>query len=299
MRNDGPRFFRLLPIVFLALLLPALPAGAQGGGRDPDAPDDLLEPPADAERTPSGLVSKVLQEGTGDVRPDANDLVAAHYTGWTPYGARIQSSYDQGQPGTFNLSTLAGVFPGWIEGLQLMVVGEKRRLWIPAELAHKNPAQGPRGAVVFDVELMGIRPIPNLPAGFDRPPEDAAQTESGSFSRRIAEGTGEEKPRADSVALLKWTGWTTDGRVFESTELRGRPTAFPLDKVMSPFADAVRLMVEGEKRHIWIPADLAAGQWPGSPRGMLIFEVELLKIMTPDVLQPGNEEEARRQLESG
>ena len=153
--------------------------------------------------------------------------------------------------------------------------------------------------MVLDVELVVVRSIPNLPEGFDRPPEDAEPIASGSFSRRISEGTGEDKPGEDSVALLRWTGWTTDGRVFGSTELRGRPTAFPLDRVMAPFADAVRRMVEGEKRHIWIPGDLAAGQWPGAPQGMLIFEVELLKILTPDVLQPGNEEEARRQLESG
>jgi hypothetical protein len=44
-------------------------------------------------------------------------------------------------------------------------------------------------------------------------------------------------------------------------------------------------MVEGEKRQVWIPADLAAGQWPGAPKGQLVFEVELLKIMPADVLQ--------------
>ena len=297
MRNDEPRIFRLLPIAFLALLLLAIPAAAQDG-RDPEAPDDLQEPPADAETTPSGLVSKVLRAGTGDVRPDANDLVAAHFTSWTPYGARIQSSYDQEQPGTFDLSTLAGVFPGWVEGLQLMVVGEKRRLWIPAHLAPPTPKEGPRGAVVFDVELLGIRQVPNLPPGFEKPPPDAVETASGSFTRLIAEGSGEEKPGADSVALLHWIGWTTDGLVFDASALRGRPTAFPLDKVMAPFADALRQMVVGEKRYIWIPGNLAAGQWPGSPRGMLIFEVELVKIMSSDVLQPGGEAEAIKQMGS-
>lgn len=289
------RLLRPLAAAFLVLLVTAAAAGAQGG-RDPDAPDDLLEPPADAEKTPSGLVSKVLQAGTGDLHPDGNDMVSAHYTGWTPYGAKFVSSHDRGQPAVFQL---ADMFAGWREGLQLMVAGEKRRLWIPAHLAPPNPKTGPRGAVVFDVELIGIQSIPNLPPGYTEPPPDAVETDSGAFSRRFAEGTGEEKPGPDSVALMHWTGWTTDGKLFESTALRGRPTAFPLDKVLSPFADVVRLMVEGEKRHIWIPGDLAKGQWPGAPEGTLILEVELLKIMTPDVLQPGGEAEAIKQMGSG
>jgi peptidylprolyl isomerase len=286
MRNDAPRFFPSLATASLALLLLAAAAGAQEG-RDPDAPDDLLQPPADAERTPSGLISKVLRDGTGDVHPDANDVVVAHYTGWTPYGAKFESSYDRGQPASFELARLAGSFPGWIEGLALMVVGEKRRLWIPAALAPPNPREGPRGAVVFDVELLGIDSVPNMPVSLEEPPADAEQTASGSFTRRIAEGTGEERPGPDDVALLDWTGWTKEGETFGSTRINGRPTAFPLDKVMAPFADAVRLMVVGEKRQIWIPADLAAGQFPGAPRGMLIFEVELLRILPPDVFQAG------------
>ena len=67
MRLDEPRIFSLPAGVLLALALLAIPAAAQ---RDPGAPDDLEQPPADAEKSPSGLVSKVLRAGTGDVRPD-------------------------------------------------------------------------------------------------------------------------------------------------------------------------------------------------------------------------------------
>ena len=55
-----------------------------------------------------------------------------------------------------------------------------------------------------------------------------------------------------------------------------------LNGVIKGWTEGVQLMVEGEKRHIWIPADLAAGQWPGAPRGMLIFEVELISVDTPE-----------------
>lgn len=282
----GPRLLAAVPI-FLSMLLLSPVAGAQGG-RDPDAPDDLAQPPADAVKTATGLVTKVVQPGTGELRPDGNDMVSVHYVGWTPYGAKFQSSYDRGQPGVFNLST---VFPVWREGIQLMVVGEKRRLWVPENLAPPKPPDAPAGAVagpvVFDVELMGIRPVPNPPESLRTPPQDAQATSSGAYFRRIQEGTGESTPAANDVALMHWTGWTTNGKTFDSTVYRGRPTAFPLERVLAPFADVVREMVEGEKRQIWIPADLAAGQWPGAPRGQLILEVELVKIMPAAVLQKG------------
>ncbi len=284
----GPRYIAAAPIFLSALLalaaLPALsvPAGAQLAG-DANAPKDLTQPPEDAVETASGLVTRVIEAGTGDTRPDPNDMVSVHYVGWTSYGVKFQSSHDLGQPGVFNLTT---VFPAWREGIQMMVVGEKRRLWVPEHLAPKSQEVAP-GPVVFDVELLGIRPVPNPPRRLRKPPPNAQVTSSGAHSRRIAEGTGEAKPAANDVALMEWTGWTTNGVTFDSTVYRGRPTAFPLDRVLAPFADVVREMVEGEKRQIWIPGNLAAGQWPGAPRGQLIFEVELLKIMPAEVLQKG------------
>jgi FKBP-type peptidyl-prolyl cis-trans isomerase len=119
------------------------------------APADVSAPPADAEKTPSGLASKVLQPGSGAARPSASDTVEVHYTGWTTDGRKFDSSVDRGQPARFPLN---GVIKGWTEGVQLMAVGEKRRFWIPARLAYgDNPGGGrPGGLLVFDVELLQI-----------------------------------------------------------------------------------------------------------------------------------------------
>ena len=119
------------------------------------APPDVAAPPADAETTASGLASKVIQAGTGDRRPRATDTVTVHYTGWTTDGKMFDSSLTKGDPISFPLN---GVIKGWTEGLQLMVVGEKRRFWIPGHLAYgENPRPGaPAGMLVFDVELLGI-----------------------------------------------------------------------------------------------------------------------------------------------
>ena len=120
------------------------------------APDDVAAVPADAETTASGLASRVLEAGTGTEHPAATDRVVVHYTGWTTDGRMFDSSVVRGQPALFPLN---GVIRGWTEGVQLMVVGEKRRFWIPANLAYgNNPGGGrPGGLLVFDVELLDIR----------------------------------------------------------------------------------------------------------------------------------------------
>ncbi len=116
------------------------------------APPDVAAPPADAVRTPTGLVSKVLSPGTGTRHPRPNSQVVVHYTGWTTDGKMFDSSVTKGQPATMSLD---GVIAGWTEGVQMMVVGEKRRFWIPAKLAYEGK-DGPQGTLVFDIELIRI-----------------------------------------------------------------------------------------------------------------------------------------------
>ena len=117
------------------------------------APPDVAAPPADAVRTPSGLASKVLTPGTGTRHPRPNSQVRVHYTGWTTDGQMFDSSHTAGQPITFGVNE---VIPGWTEGLQMMVEGEKRRFWIPAKLAYEGVPSRPQGMLVFDVELIRI-----------------------------------------------------------------------------------------------------------------------------------------------
>ncbi len=117
------------------------------------APDDVAAPPAEAETSASGLASRVLVEGTGTEHPTANSTVTVHYTGWTTAGEMFDSSVTRGNKATFPLNR---VIKGWTEGLQLMVVGEKRRFWIPADLAYGESGRVP-GMLVFDVELFEIQ----------------------------------------------------------------------------------------------------------------------------------------------
>ena len=142
---------------FVPLLLCAILAGCSSPAPSEapaiPAPPDVAAPPADAVRTASNLAYKVLQPGTGTRHPRPNSEVTVHYTGWTTDGKMFDSSVARGEPATFGLDA---VIPGWTEGVQMMVEGEKRRFWIPARLAYEGVPGRPQGLLVFDIELLKI-----------------------------------------------------------------------------------------------------------------------------------------------
>jgi FKBP-type peptidyl-prolyl cis-trans isomerase len=238
------------------------------------APPDVAAPPPDAQKTASGLAFKVLQPGKGDKRPASQDMAVVHYTGWTTDGKMFDSSISRGAPSTFPVGNL---IKGFTEGLQLMTVGEKRRLWVPQELAYRGQPGRPAGMLVFDVELIEIVPDPSAPppdvAG---PPADARRTASGLAYKVLRPGKGTSHPERSSRVTVHYTGWTTDGKMFDSSVKRGQPATFGLDEVIAGWTEGVQLMVEGEKTRFWIPQRLAYEGKPGAPAGMLVFDIELL-----------------------
>jgi FKBP-type peptidyl-prolyl cis-trans isomerase len=241
---------------------------------DPGAPPDVKAPPGDAEKTASGLASKVLQPGTGKEKPALEDTVKVHYTGWTTDGRKFDSSVG-GDPAQLPLN---GVIKGWGEGLQLMVVGEKRRFWIPESLAYSPPQPGaPSGMLVFDVELLGINKPPKAPEDVAAPPKTAKKTKSGLAYKVLQKGKGKERPTAASTVEVHYSGWTTDGKMFDSSVARGQPATFPLGGVIKGWTEGVQLMTVGEKTRFWIPSELAYGD-NGRVPGMLVFDIELLSI---------------------
>ncbi len=77
---------------------------------------------------------------------------------------------------------------------------------------------------------------------------------------------------------VHYTGWTTNGKMFDSSIVSGKPVTFPVDGVIPGWTEALQLMVEGEKLRVWIPEKLAYKGESGKPGGMLVFDVELIKI---------------------
>ncbi len=111
----------------------------------------------EVKTTESGLQYEVITEGKGN-KPAATDVVKVHYKGTLIDGTVFDSSYDRGEPAEFPLN---GVIKGWTEGLQLMSVGSKYKLYIPYQLGYGERGAGgtiqPYSALIFDVELLEIK----------------------------------------------------------------------------------------------------------------------------------------------
>lgn len=247
------------------------------------APADVAAPPADAKKTASGLVTKVIKAGNGKDHPGPEDSVKVHYTGWTKDGKMFDSSLSRGEPTSFKVNQ---VIKGWTEGLQLMSSGEKRRLWIPGALAYGDKPRigAPAGDLVFDVELLSFTAAPKpppVPSDVKAPPANATKTASGLAYRVLKKGNGKDHPTATSTVTVNYTGWTPDGKMFDSSITSGEPISFPLNRVIKGWTEGLQLMVVGDSVRFWIPGPLAYGDKPtrpGAPAGMLVFDVELLSI---------------------
>ena len=258
-----PRAMLRRVLLFAFLALPLLAA------ERPVPPADLTTPPADAQRSESGLVTKQLLAGTGEVRPKDDDRVRVRYTVWKTDGTMLQHVE---APNTMTLA-LPKMIAGWREAMLLMLPGEKRRLWIPETLT-----SGKSSALVMDVELVSILENPVTPEDVAAPPADATTTESGLAYKVLRAGTGTAHPKRFSTVVVHYSGWTTDGRMFDSSVLTDQPVEFPLDGVIRGWTEGLQLMVEGEKTRFWIPSKLAYGNDRSKPQGMLVFDVELIDI---------------------
>lgn len=140
-------------VAFAACTLKEEPPPPGSGPPPIPAPPDVAAPPKDALMTPSGIASKVLQVGLGSIRPRPSQTITVLYTGWTTDGKMFDSSYTTGRPLEIPLNQ---VIPGWTEAVQLMVIGEKRRFWIPGRLAYDGK-DGPQGMLCFEIELLDFK----------------------------------------------------------------------------------------------------------------------------------------------
>jgi peptidylprolyl isomerase len=256
----------------------ALATAAVAQNRSVYAPPlDLNSPPADAVKSASGLISKVLTPGTSAEKPGETDVISVNYTAWTSEGTLHDSSIARGKPSLFPLNRTA--LKGFGECVQLMAVGEKRRCWIPEPLAYKGAASRPKGQIVFDIELLATYPNPTTPPpDVKGPPSDVRRTASGLAYKVLREGTGRRNPGPRDKVTVHYSGWTTNGKLFDSSIAKGEALTLGLDEFISGWSEGVQLMVEGQRSRLWIPQNLAYKGEPGGPRGMLVFDVELIRI---------------------
>lgn len=142
-----------------------------------------------------------------------------------------------------------------------------------------------------------VAPDPGAPPDVASPPKDAKRTKSGLASKVLKKGSGKGHPGKFDTVTLSYTGWTTDGRMFDSSQSYPQPMKVPLHHLLHGFAEGVQMMVAGEKRRLWIPGNLAYGEEgegepasPTQPLGMLVFDVELIGFERAPALPPAPED---------
>lgn len=151
--------FLILLVVLLIYALRRAGVGAPGADDNIAAAEVFLQDNGRVDgvvQCDSGLQWLLLEEGHGQLTPSASDRVLVHYHGTLLDGSVFDSSVARGEPISFPLQQ---VIAGWTEGLQTMVVGEKKRFFIPSHLGYGRRAVGgiPGGSLlIFDVELIDI-----------------------------------------------------------------------------------------------------------------------------------------------
>ncbi len=241
-----------------------------------DAPDDVAAPPAGTSKTKSGIAWRVLRKGAGTKKPGDEDTVLVHYNSWATDGKLKHSTYKKGQPRELELEKAVS---GWRQSIQLMVVGERRRVWIPRKLAHTRSKRRNKryGMRVIDFELVKVKRPPKAPADVKRPPKGAKRTASGLAYKELKAGAGDANPGPKSQVVVRYAGWTTNGKCFDYTG-DDESMTFGLDRVVPGWTEGIQLMTAGQKMRMWIPKKLAYDGVPGKPKGMLVFEIELLEF---------------------
>jgi FKBP-type peptidyl-prolyl cis-trans isomerase len=267
-------------------------SGSAGMGRAPlqsqqvPPPLDIKNPPPDVVKTPSGLVYKKLVTNDKGATPGKNDTVMINFTGWKQStGETFFTNKSRGQPMPLNLTATA---PGFTEAMQLLKKGERAVLWLPPSIGYKGPPQGNPETLVYEVEVVDIVAAPPIPADVGQPPATAEKTKNGIPFVVLRAGTGKDKAKPyDNVKFL-FSAWDHEGKMFDSTEMKKRPSTVPPYRQPAPLEEILTSMTAGERLRFWIDAEKMTANGhplPGMPTGVLCYEIEVESI-EPGVAPP-------------
>lgn len=230
----------------------------------------------------SGLTYVITELGDGaDV--DSNDVVTVHYTGFLTDSTKFDSSKDRNKPFSFKVGS-GQVIEGWDEGLSYLKVGDKARLTIPSALGYGERAQAAipaNSTLIFDIEVLdrkaGAKPY--TVSGLD-----TITLGSGLKMIMLNSMADNPQPQQGQLVSVDYSGYLTDGTLFDSSVDRGEPIQFPVGtgRVIKGWDEAILLLHKGEKARLIIPSDLGYGKSGAGnvipPDATLIFDVELIDI---------------------
>ncbi|MGH8106369.1 MAG: FKBP-type peptidyl-prolyl cis-trans isomerase [Arenimonas sp.] len=229
------------------------------------------ELPADAIESASGMHYKILQAakpGAASVKPDFFEY---RVTIWTKNEAGKLVARDSGSLRS-NFKTVAQTTPALARAVLMSPIGEIRRWWFSVPNAAGQ-------FQIVDLTVLGnIDPAP-APADVSAVPANANKTASGLAYRVIKKGNASDgsHPTLQSIITIDYSGWTPDGKLFDSSVTRGEKATFPLSGLISGWKEGLTLMSPGDTYRFWIPGHLAYDSIPNStgPKGMLVFDVTL------------------------
>ena len=269
-----PRLSSIVIPFVLAGLLAAPAAGAQVAPLP--APRPLDAPPADASAAATGMAFKVLKPGPEPAAFVREPVVEFRLDGWSADGRTRFNARQQGATRRW-VRELVREQPALARALLSTPVGESRRWWFTAAAMGPGYPGMPALPHVFDITVLGGEDPTKAPADVAAAPAGAERTASGLAYRVLARGKGSSRPGPGDVVWVHYTGWTADGRVFDSSVARGQRATFPLAQVIPGWREGLQLMARGDRFRFWIPAAMAYGHVPpaGAPAGPLVFDVTL------------------------
>ncbi|HAW19421.1 MAG TPA: peptidylprolyl isomerase [Flavobacteriales bacterium] len=273
-------------LVSLTLLLNACDNGG-GANKDEGLEAEVVENPMHIE-TAEGLIIDISEMGKGE-KPNVGDKVQVHYTGSLKSNGEVfDSSRGTGKPYGFILGK-GRVIKGWDIGIELINVGTKATLTIPANLAYGSRAMGPIPAnsdLVFEVELVSRQTPPKKveKTVFDTTGLQKQTTNSG-LTYYIIDPGNDKKVEVGSSVLVHYSGFFLDGgKKFDSSFDRGQPIEVKVGtgQVIEGWDEALALMHEGTKAKFIIPSYLAYKEQGRDgvipPNANLVFDMQLMKV---------------------
>lgn len=225
-----------------------------------------------AQEDQMAVKAEMVQDYTGVIAFEGDRMVRLRMTRRQLDGAEISSSFMAVRAN--KPENIPAIIRAEVTGLH---VGDQVRFNLSAEQAKvlDNKLDGP---ILLDVNVVDkIDPVP-APDDVAAPPSDALKTDDGVFYKIIQSGDGQRFPTTADDVLVHYSGWQTNGYMFDSSLLRAAPNRFPLGRLIAGWQSAVPNMSVGGKMRIWIPGALAYDNRPDrptAPKGMLVFDIEL------------------------
>ena len=237
-----------------------------------------IEAPLEATMHKTGFKYIVLNKGEAS----AADLpiVRSLSNVWAGDGTQLANADEDGLDAT-NPDDIIGGYPFLAEILKTTPAGAHYIWWVDKSQIPEGTSGFSSQNTMFDIKIIDrVAPL-SAPDDVANIPAYATITADGIGYYLLSPATEGAHPTLDDMVEVHYSGWQTDGTMFDSSVLRQKSNNFPLGRLITGWQKSIPLMRVGEKARIWIPGDLAYDlreDRPTAPKGMLVFDVELISI---------------------